>query len=486
MPEPHRLVSDLIKRTISILLAEHFDRSAAEAAGASLARLSSARSDVPGQLEAALVSELIEVLPPEQISALQPRVAVLAAAYLKQLQSTILDEHYHNVERLAALREIDGGILAAQSTEEIACAALSHIKRLIPCDLGSVALFDLEADEAQMISIQRRAGVGLGTGDRLPLEGAEEALEALRQGRALTTEDIRSLLSGTSPLQALEQLGFGSWMVVPLSSADGLVGSLNLAARDENAFRAEDVEVAQEVADSLAVAIERANLLESVRREAKELRGLTRKLTEIQEAERHRLMLTLHDEFAQNLIGLTIKLGILEAKLPEEASQATHSHVQTMSMLTEELTERLRCLMAELWLPMLDDYGLVPTLEWYGEESASRSDIPVTVQAEELTPRLPAHVENALFRIVQERLSYVTGRTGASRVTISVSADEEVARVVVVDDGSQDEAEQSAERVDSARFGLLTMRERAQAVGASLRVESYPQQSTRLVVEVPR
>ena len=81
---------------------------------------------------------------------------------------------------------------------------------------------------------------------------------------------------------------------------------------------------------------------------------------------------------------------------------------------------RIRDVMARLRPPVLDDYGLVAALNWYGKQFMKRNGIPTVLilRGEELAPRLPLETETALFRIAQEALNNVAKHAKASQVTL--------------------------------------------------------------------
>ena len=83
--------------------------------------------------------------------------------------------------------------------------------------------------------------------------------------------------------------------------------------------------------------------------------------------------------------------------------------------LVEQTGETIRDVMAELRPPMLDDYGLLSALHWYGAEFSGKTGIGVDVQGQEAAPRLAAPVELALFRIVQEAMNNVAQHARATR-----------------------------------------------------------------------
>lgn len=254
------------------------------------------------------------------------------------------------------------------------------------------------------------------------------------------------------------------------------------------------VEMRQRIAGLEASKAERKQAEEALQQHTERLRALATQLAEVAEAERQQLGRELHDQVGQNLTALGINLNIVRTQLPEEAAALVRSRLDDSLSLVEQTAERIRDVMANLRPPVLDDYGLVAALHWYGEQFARRTDIAIAVEGEEPVPRLVAHVENALFRIAQEALTNVAKHAHATQVTVTVEVDGGALRLVVADDGigfdpsttlrasPADLAEPDGDR----GWGLLTMTERAEAVGGHCRIESDPSQGTRVIVEVAR
>jgi signal transduction histidine kinase len=266
-----------------------------------------------------------------------------------------------------------------------------------------------------------------------------------------------------------------------------LIGTLNIFTMGEpRIFDDEEVTLLKGLAHQAALAIANARLFAQVRQQRERLHALGARLAEAEEAERRRLARELHDQVGQNLTALGINLNIVRAQMPETASPL-QSRLEDSLALVEQTTERVRSVMAELRPPVLDDYGLMAALRWYGERFSSRASIAVDVQGIELDPRLTLPVENALFRIAQEALTNVTKHAQAAHVTVTVEElNRTTVRLVIADDGIGFDPARLAESNERQRWGLLTMAERAEAVKGYCRVESRPEQGTRVVVEVPR
>ena len=184
----------------------------------------------------------------------------------------LVEEGAHTVERytkrLETLREIDRAILAADSPEAIARAALIHISGLIPCLRASVEVFDYEADERINLAIKLRGETRKGLGARFPL-GAYN-VDRLRRGDVHMVEDTASP-ADKSTRDTLRAEGVRSWFAVPLIAGDALIGVLDIASDEVYGFSGEHIEIAREVADSLAIAIQQADLNNRVRQHASEL-----------------------------------------------------------------------------------------------------------------------------------------------------------------------------------------------------------------------
>jgi PAS domain S-box-containing protein len=216
------------------------------------------------------------------------------------------------------------------------------------------------------------------------------------------------------------------------------------------------------------------------------LRAISAQLAEVEDLERQRLSRELHDQVGQNLTALGINLNIIQMQIPEDVSEAVHYHLDDSLSLVEQTTERIRDVMADLRPPVLDDYGLVAALRWYGEKISRRIEIPISVEGSEPSPRLDSHVENALFRIVQEALTNVSKHAQASFVNISLDVEGYILRLTLVDDGVGFDPEDIVHPDNGQGWGLLSITERAEAAGGTCWIESSPNQGTQVIVEIPR
>lgn len=170
-------------------------------------------------------------------------------------------------ERLQTLHEIDQAILMAHSPKAIARAALRHIRRLIPCRLASIIELDIESRQATVLVAHIDGQTSGGSGNVISLEEIR-GTKTLKQGRVYTVEDIQALPRSNSVDVTLQARGIRSYMSVPLLFQEELIGILNLGSDQPALFTAEHIDVAREVAMSLAVAIRQVRLHQQTCRDA--------------------------------------------------------------------------------------------------------------------------------------------------------------------------------------------------------------------------
>jgi signal transduction histidine kinase len=175
----------------------------------------------------------------------------------------------HYAERLKILQDIDRSILAAQSREAIAQAALHNIRRLVPCRLAYVAEFDFYGQQAMILATHLNNEVK-SEAVNLPLAifGLENEFS---WNTVRVVEEIDKLPEPPAAAILFLEEEVRSYVDVPLLAADQLIGVLTLASGRTAAFTAEHVAVAREVATQLALAIQQARLHEQVQQYAMEL-----------------------------------------------------------------------------------------------------------------------------------------------------------------------------------------------------------------------
>jgi signal transduction histidine kinase len=212
-----------------------------------------------------------------------------------------------------------------------------------------------------------------------------------------------------------------------------------------------------------------------------ELRGLAWRLAEAEDAERKRISRELHDEIGQNLTLLGLNLSVLKSVIGREKIDGIGQRMSDSVALVKQTTERVRNLMNKLRSPVLDDYGLGPAMDLYARQWTERTGINLIIRSSAPAPRLPAPVENALFRIFQESLTNVVKHADASQVIVTTTAKKGTFVFSIEDNGRGYDTMAGGQR----GWGLIGMKERAEAVSGTCRIRSGPGLGTHVTVEVP-
>jgi len=177
--------------------------------------------------------------------------------------------------RMDILHEIDRAILAARSPEETALAALTRIRQLINCHGASIVLFDFQAQVASLLATHHYAQTERHPSQSLTLETYGLAtIDALRQGQLLLIEDLSAHPERPIPPQRFMATGMRAWLTTPLFFQGQLMGAFNLGREQPGPFSAEEVEIVQEIAAQLSIAIQQARFFEATERRVRELAGL--------------------------------------------------------------------------------------------------------------------------------------------------------------------------------------------------------------------
>lgn len=246
----------------------------------------------------------------------------------------------------------------------------------------------------------------------------------------------------------------------------------------------------QDISEQMEAEEEQHRLLTEISRQREELSSLNRRLAETQELERKHLVQELHDQVGQNLTAIALNLNIVKAQisalsLPEGTDHPVRNRMDDTISLVRQTTVQIRSVMADLRPPVLDDYGLKATLDWYATQVHERTGITIHVTHATDISRLPAAVENTLFRIAQEAVTNAVKHADATQISVSLAIVNGNITLTVWDDGRGFAANAIDDTHSRTGWGLLSMQQRAEAVDGRFGVQSQNGEGTVIVVEVP-
>lgn len=221
------------------------------------------------------------------------------------------------------------------------------------------------------------------------------------------------------------------------------------------------------------------------RRSEEILRALTRRVVEVQEAERGRVALELHDHITQLLCAVHFSSQALATSLSSHKGPAKQDAMK-LSEMVGQTAEEVERISHNLRPSVLDQLGLVAIIRDTTADFATRTGVLVKLTCTPLMERLPADTELTLYRILQEVLKNVEQHAKAHHVSVALNQPSGFVQLLVKDDGVG-----FAPYLRSARskakngLGLLSMRERATYVGGTLTIKSVRGAGTEVEVLIP-
>ena len=215
----------------------------------------------------------------------------------------------------------------------------------------------------------------------------------------------------------------------------------------------------------------------------KHLRDMTSELVVTEQRERRRLASELHDYLAQLLVVCRMKLAQLNR---EGWSPALKTNIEDIDKILMDSLEYTRTLIAELSPNILYELGIVPALVWLGGQF-ERHDLHVHVQEEEKNIPLPEDHAIFVFQSVRELLFNILKHADTKQATISLKKTASHELQVKVEDAGRGFhlSNESYDYAGPGKFGLFSIRERVEALGGRIHIESELGQGTRITLDVP-
>ena len=396
---------------------------------------------------------------------------------LDQLQATLAAQN----RRLNAFREIAAAGGQSLDLREVLELGLEKVLQVMGQEAAEIHL--LEGENDTMVT---KASIGKPEGFLMRRETVVVG-ECLCGLAVLENEPVLVPDTQHDPRVtrlACRRFGFSSAACIPLRVKGRSVGVLTVHGRDPYEFDAEDTELLVTVADQLATAIENARLYAEMEARVKALSRELQYMAVVEE--RERLSREMHDGVAQTLSLLSIEVGQARTLLEKGEIEATAAELREITRVIdagyEELREaitslRLTAPRGEDWLDWLQEY-----VYEFGVRHGLETAVHLPTEHKPLV--LPPLQEIHLTRIIQEALNNVRKHAQATQVSLALEPNGHKLRLQIHDNGRGFDAGWAQSR--RGRYGLSTMRERAELLGGTLHVESQPGQGTRIIVEIGR
>ena len=213
-----------------------------------------------------------------------------------------------------------------------------------------------------------------------------------------------------------------------------------------------------------------------------QLRALAGRLQSIREEERKRVAREIHDQLGQALTAIKLDVSSLVRELPGEQRKES-SRVTSILKLVDETIQAVRRIATELRPGMLDDLGLVATIEWAGEEFGARTGTKCRLELPSDDIAIDQEKATAIFRIFQETLTNIARHANANEVRARLATEDCNVTLEVRDNGVGIHEEKLRK---GGSLGILGMRERVTLLGGDLTITSSPGNGTAVLVRIPQ
>jgi PAS domain S-box-containing protein len=374
--------------------------------------------------------------------------------------------------RLHAIESITDTALARMSFDELLHELVTRLRNVLKAEDAAVLLLN-EERSGFVVRAHDGPTIAKVLGLTLPLD-SPLAGRVLKEGRPLIARDLASA-DAPEWHKTMEDAGasFAAGMGAPLIVEGKTIGVVGVASETDRPFTEDDLDLLRIVADRVAPVIERNRLMETVHAGRERLESLSRRLLTVQEEQRRRVAIELHDDLGQILTALKIDLDSTPARIADAVENVDRA-VQTV-----------RDLALDLRPAMLDDLGLGPALRWYADRFAQQTGVAMQIDIEEI-PSLPFEVSTSCFRVAQEALTNIARHASAKNVGLTLHGTSSGLELIIRDDGAGFDVEAARTRaIRGGSIGLIGMQERASLAGGSIEIRSRPGAGTEIRARFP-
>jgi signal transduction histidine kinase len=365
-------------------------------------------------------------------------------------------------QRQAALRRVATLVARGVSPSAVFTAVADEVANALRVE-NCVLVRYLGDDSCELVAAHDEASSDrIPVGGQFSLDGDNVAAMVLRSG---TTARMDSHEHAAGPIgAAVRNVGIRSAVGAPIDVDGRLWGAAVIASSGPEPHEPHTEARLADFAELVATAVANAQARD-------ELMASRARIVAAGDEARRRIERDLHDGAQQHLVTLTMHVRALEADLPDDSELKSE-----IDGLAEELaaaSEELRQFSHGIHPAVLSNAGLSPALRSLCRRAAVPVELSVNVER-----RLPESVEVAAYYVVAEALTNATKHARASRVTVTVDADDVSVRLEVADDG--------VGGANPRGSGLLGLKDRVEALGGRIDITSRHGEGTTLTVEIPR
>lgn len=369
-----------------------------------------------------------------------------------------------------ALYRLGIKISASLDLNEVLDAVAEAARQLLDADIGLVGLIEEASQEVVIMAVAGEQAHKL-KGARVPVH-SEAPGNVLMKGQALIANASDGDALALNADDAATDQTIASFLAVPLERGGHFLGLVEVMIRPPHTYRQVDAHLLMRLATQVVVAIENAQLYHQLRH----LAALE---------ERVRLAREMHDHLAQSLGYINVRAAMADELLSGGKDEQALENVRELKRAAKVVYTDVREEIFNLRTSSSDRADFFTTLQNYLAEYRTHYGVNVELRVDgSQLNEFEAETGSQLLRIIQEALGNVRKHSRADYVRIHFHQEGNQMLVCVEDNGQGFQLDQVSE-ANGQHYGLQIMRERAESVGGSLRLESLPGQGTRVLVCVP-
>ena len=384
-------------------------------------------------------------------------VGVLAG-YARRLFGEAREQHTATMDRMSQLSEanellvslhrVAQSLPASLDLQQALASTVSRLRALIDCDVVAVLLHD---DATSTWTVAGSEGAAL--------PRSIQPADLPRPLAAATSSSVASLVVSLGPGEGLGPDALSrSGLYAPLRARGTLLGLIAIEQHEPGFYGRRDLRILDGFVESAALAIDNA-------------RWFSRLRTIGADEERVRIARDIHDSVGQSLAFVAFKLDRLAGMAEDEKM---HDELDSLCTEVRGVLTEVRDTLCDLRTEVTDARDLVGTLEEFLERVGARADFEVHFE-HAATGRLPLVQEQEIWRLAHEAVSNVEHHARARHLRVRWECDGRSGRLTVADDGKGFDVERGGR---TGSYGLQGMRERADAIGARLDIQSKPSLGT--------
>jgi PAS domain S-box-containing protein len=284
---------------------------------------------------------------------------------------------------------------------------------------------------------------------------------------------------------ACNAAGFESVALIPIFIDRTISGLIHVADRRENLFPLRVVEVLEQAAMRLGLALQRFHMQEKLSDAVVNLRELSSHLLKVKEAEQRRIAMELHDQTGQDLNVLKLRLKEIENRLRRDQEPLKQFCTDTRAY-TDTIIDNLRRMTSGLNPAVLETLGLMAALKELIREFSEHSPMGIATHIEPLKTITDRDTQVGLYRIIQEALNNACKHATATQLSITAIKTGKGVHVTIEDNGLGFITQRVPRyKCGPKGMGMQTMRLRARMLDGNLSVQSKPGHGTRITINLP-